>query len=372
MRFLDRRLLAAARRRSRGFWLTVALGAGAGVATIVQAAFLARVVSSVFVDGADPGPDGEWDTWDDIINIEGGLYTIRFRNRSYLDDGGVFTNVSACGQPFKRGGDDDYTFEGSITDDFNEFINASGYITLLAFNEEWGDGARQINTDAISCDYVEIAFDYKNGNISTYNFSGVTRGTGPHYSWTGKQDSGTPGVTSYALGYFANNIPGRLYSTARSEMTDSDYEYIAQWQGKRHHVAHAGGGENACTWHQFQIDMQDYTETLAGNVSSMDLRWYGYQHKAAESADNDPMWFMIWNDQRSFYHILDGREQHAGYSWVKVYQGASKDYLFTSTATDADDNPVVTITCYLRQTPGPSAWWEEQTMDMLSWNVIWH
>lgn len=57
------------------------------------------------------------------------------------------------------------------------------------------------------------------------------------------------------------------------------------------------------------------------------------------------------------------------YTWVLIGRGydgqliAYQDYIITSTAGDT------AITAYVRQTPGPSGWWLEQTVEILSWQV---
>ena len=83
-------------------------------------------------------------------------------------------------------------------------------------------------------------------------------------------------------------------------------------------------------------------------------------------------------------HYLDHREQGGGFIWVKLYQGAYRDYLIQSVGyqdkpggTDGQfdlglGEEMVTVRVYLRQSPGPSVWWEEQTMEIMSWSIQYH
>ena len=63
------------------------------------------------------------------------------------------------------------------------------------------------------------------------------------------------------------------------------------------------------------------------------------------------------------------------YTWVLVgteYDGqilTYQDYIVTCVAKDTNGKTLATITTYLRQTPGPSVWWEEQTVQILSWVI---
>jgi hypothetical protein len=134
-----------------------------------------------------------------------------------------------------------------------------------------------------------------------------------------------------------------------------------------------------------------------GEVARIDVTWEGYQHKRAETsddafnwqADDDQLFLYILNRDplgpipgTPVLHYLDHREQGGGFVWVKLYQGAYRDYLIKSIAYEdrngdgarASDGgeDMVTVTAYLRQSPGPSVWWEEQAMEIMSWSIQYH
>ena len=52
----------------------------------------------------------------------------------------------------------------------------------------------------------------------------------------------------------------------------------------------------------------------------------------------------------------------SGYTWLELTRGY-QEYIITSNAGD------ITITCYVRQTPGSSGWWKKQAVEMLSWQI---
>jgi hypothetical protein len=173
-----------------------------------------------------------------------------------------------------------------------------------------------------------------------------------------------------------------------SELTNLQYERINASDSDRTLAGDPRlvSEKNACLWHMFEI-AEDPDE-----VTRIDVHWEGYQTKvaptftwtflwweAAEIRDDDELYLLMWNYEEDpdgdglngKYHILERKEQDAGYTWVKIFQGGYADYLITSTASkDGEDE--VTITCLARQVPGPSVWWEDQLIDILSWNVYLH
>lgn len=297
--------------------------------------------------------------------IEGGTYRIKFTNHSYSGDNPNSNFVDSYAVCFKQKGDEDHTFTGSITLNPSHFISPGGEMTILAFNED--------NDDSIFSDYVEVKITTATPE-NTYTFANVTAPSGSHNTSTGEIDVDVPSdpPPTYTDGTYADTITERrelLLGYKASELDNSEdngYPAIEAFDGVRHTVADPGDGDNACLWHEFYI-----TETPA-DVTRIDVRWEGYQAKHRPPKDDGKLWLLIWNYYYSKYHVLEAREQDAGYTWVKVYRGACKDYIITSTAIDKEGNDIVTITCYARQIPGPSAWWEEQAMEILSWNIEWH
>jgi hypothetical protein len=134
-------------------------------------------------------------------------------------------------------------------------------------------------------------------------------------------------------------------------------------------------------WHVFNIQ-EGKSDASLSQITRIDVHWEGYQTKAAtrttwwgseDNRDNDELYLLLWNygNTTQCYHILDCKEVDGGYTWVKIEHGSFTDYLITSNSS-RDGEDAVTITAYVRQTPGPSIWWEEQSLDILSWNVhIW-
>lgn len=304
---------------------------------------------------------------------EGGTYRIKFSNHSYLGDDPTTNFVDSYAVCFKYGGDEDHTFTGSITSNPDHFItdaSNNNEMTILAFNQNEGHTGSDVNTNTFSCDYVEVKITTDTYE-KIYTFDNVTQGSGPHYSYTGEIDVSGPAdpPLSYPDGNYASTLDYKkdeLPGYSASELDQAGYDAIEAIDGDRHAVADPGDEDNACLWHEFHID------ELPTNVTRIDVRWEGYQAVGADKkkVDDDELWLLIWNYEYSKYHVLDHHQQDAGYTWVKVFRGACKDYIITSTAIE-EENEIVTITCYARQTPGPSAWWEEQTIEILSWNISW-
>jgi hypothetical protein len=291
---------------------------------------------------------------------EAGTYSIKFKNYSYLNDPG--NPVPVYAKCFASQGDDDHTFTGSITSNPSNFMAYNSTvgkyeITILAFNEAGSDTGNPINTNTIFGDYVEVTITTADGNASTYNFA-----SGSHKTWTGEIDVANP-----------LNINDRMGGTGYSASPLTNTSAIEAFDGVRHMVVDPGDDDNACLWHEFYIDEDP------NDVTRIDVRWEGYQARTVEGkADDDELYLLLWSYVESGgdnkYHILDNRQQDAGYTWVKVYQGAAVDYIIISTAYDEDapDTPIVTITAYVRQLPGPTAWWEEQRLEILTWKIDWH
>ena len=116
---------------------------------------------------------------------EQGYYNITYKNNSYRTISGNNTPAPIWAKCFSGDGDDDHTFNGSITENASNFIGAAGNITILAFNEDEGDGPKDINTNPIFCDYVEVKIT-TNTSENTYTFENITIDSGPHYSYDGK------------------------------------------------------------------------------------------------------------------------------------------------------------------------------------------
>jgi hypothetical protein len=373
------------------------------------------VVNTLYVQGAYPGPDGERGTPDDLVTVEGGPYILRFDNWAYR--GAPDTGVSVCCPPFK-GGDEDYVFSGSINCselDCADFIDDTGArsglarsVMLVLFNEDYGDDLAkgEINTDTFSCDYVQLNITKWDGNVSTYTFNNSDPVWGPHFAWyaagttdPGGANEGDNGNQSYASGYYDDLVTQMIVGGGftRTPLGPQDYRAISHREGQRFDVPSpaAGGDLNALLQHMFQIN-----ET-SGEVAWINVSWEGYQHKRAETADEDYNW-QADDDELFLYMVnwypgagvpvihvldhrqqgggfLDHRQQGGGFVWLKLYQGAYRDYLIKSIAyADENDNndfdpledrKLAMVTAYLRQSPGPSVWWEEQSMEILSWNI---
>lgn len=365
------------------------------------------VVNTLFVQGAYPGPDGERGTADDDIIIEGGPYILRFENKATSGAGAV----RVCCPPFK-GGDYDYIFSGSINcsaltgGDCGDFIFSNAgenMVGLALFNEDFGDATGtkpETNTDTFSCDYVELNITRTDGNFSTYTFNNTDPALGPHLSWyteittdPGGAQEGSHGNQSYADGYYDDLVTTASLAWSATPLGGLGYDAISHREGNRYNVPRPAALKNAVLLHQFSIN-----ETAA-EVARIDVRWEGYQHKRAETADiafnyqadDDELFLYImnWTPEGDpmgagtpVMHILDHREQGGGFIWLKLYQGAFRDYLVRSTAfrdeaggTDGQldaGEELATVTVYLRQSPGPSVWWEEQAMEIMSWSIEYY
>lgn len=324
------------------------------------------ITSSLYSGDQEDGDEGRavaitWDIPGWFITTAG-VYKIIFKNNSSVTNIGD-TSADVYAKCFAGQGDDDHTFTASIIGAANcsKFIDAgnNNEITILAFNEDGNYGGKVVNANTIFSDYVEVKIT-TNTSENTYTFADITEGSGPHYSYDGK-------LTKGAYGLITEMWP----AGGVTELDDAGYDAIEAFEGVRHMVPPAPLTENTCLWHEFHIN-----ETPA-EVTRIDVRWEGYQARAAEyrkqDLDTDELYLLAWNYTGNKYDILDNRMQDAGYTWVKVYQGACKDYIITSTAYAEDDtlltNPIVTIKAYVRQVPGPSLWWEEQRIEILSWNI---
>jgi len=349
--------------------------------------------------------------------IEGGVYFAKFINDATRDA----SSALACSQHFSRAGDQLYIFNGSITQNCDHFINDGGEITLMVINEDNGDASGEVNTFSFFCDYVELTITAQDseGNISvnTYTYEDVEESDSGNNSYIGcitttpgTADEGKPGSSVYHspsiyggdfygdgsdlyAPYLKDLGPPQLASqvTNFSELTDERYMLINSSDGNRILAGDPvlDGERNACLWHIFTID-EDPDEVI-----QIDIHWEGYQAKASptfswsflwwsssEIRDDDELYLLMWNYEEDGgadpndgldgkYHMLERKEQDAGYTWVKILQGGYADYLVTSTSSrDGEDE--VTVTAYVRQVPGPSVWWEEQIVDILSWNVHIH
>ncbi len=371
-----------------------------------------EVVNTLFVQGAYPGPDGERGTADDLVTVEAGPYTLRFDNRGYENTPG--NNITyVCCPPFK-GGDDDYIFSGSINCselDCGHFIDDSGALSglgmsgavmLAVMNENYDDDGGEIDTETFSCDYVRLNITRWDGNVSTYTFNNSTPAGGPHYSFYGEMTTdqggaeGSAGNTSYAEGYYDELATREFNGGALGGALDlgaAGYDNISRREGRRFDVPVPSAEENAVLMHVFAINES------SADVKWINVSWEGYQHKRAETADNNYNW-QADDDQLYLYianwdpdgdpegagnpvmHILDHRAQGGGFVWVKLYQGAYRDYLVNSIAYEdendnndydpLEDRKLAMVTVYLRQSPGPSVWWEEQSMEILSWNIQYY
>lgn len=330
------------------------------------------VASSLYSGDQEDGDEGRavaitWDIPGWLIT-EAGTYTIKFKNNSYLNDPGNPVDVWA--KCFAGQGDDDHTFTGSITSDFSNFMTYNSTVgkyemTILAFNENAGDHSSSINNNPIFGDYVEVTITTAASEY-TYTFANVTSPSGSHKTWTGKLDENDPLNINQRMG-------GSGFYAVELDNNATGYPAIEAFDGVRHMVPIPGDDEDsACLWHEFYIP----AGVLAEGVTGIDVRWEGYQAIAPENPklDDDELYLLIWNYNENKYEILDNRMQDAGYTWVKVYQGAAVDYIIISTAYDEDapETKIVTITAYVRQIPGPTAWWEEQRLEILTWKIDWH
>ena len=367
------------------------------------------VVNTLFVQGAYPGLDGERGTADDDVVIQAGPYVLRFENKAYR--GAVGTNVRVCTPPFK-GGDYDHVFNGSINCsevDCGHFIDDGTYVglgavMLLVFNEDHGDVAGEINTDTFSCDYVQLNITTWDGNVSTYTFNNSDPMWGPHFSaydFT-VTDPGGPDVGGYREAAYDEGVYDELVTQefigggigGGIALGGLDVEAISHREGERFDMLSAVTPDiNAVLMHVFFINES------SADVARIDAVWEGYQHVRAETADasfNDQadddelaLFIANWDPAGDptgagmpVMHYLDRRQQGAGFVWVKLYQGAYRDYLVTSTAyrdkplgIDGQMDPgeeLAVVSVYLRQSPGPSVWWEKQSMEILSWNIDYY
>ena len=351
--------------------------------------------------------------------IEGGAYTVKFENDASRDG----SDTRACSHYFARDADQLWVFNGSITGDYcDDFISGNGTITLMVVNEDNNDGADERNTFSFFCDFVEVAITSVDGegneSVRTYNYSGVDRSDSKNNSYTGAittspgtADEGIPGSSVYNspplyggdyyqgdtadlhANYLEDLGPPQLASSVTncSELTDEQYEYINASDGNRLMVPNPvnSSDKNACLWHMLEIDEDP------ADVTKIAVHWEGYQTKAPpvlswgilwftnpQLADDDELYLLMWNYEEDGgasatdgidgkYHILERKQSDAGYTWVRISQGGYADYLITSTASK-DGEEEVRITCYVRQVPGPSIWWERQAIDILSWNVHLH
>jgi hypothetical protein len=178
-----------------------------------------------------------------------------------------------------------------------------------------------------------------------------------------------------------------------NELGAQGYAAIADREGIRFNVPPPAGVPNAMMLHVFNIN------EFAGDVAWIDVRWEGYQHKSAIGdegddllqADDDELFLYIVNWDpvgdpmgagNPVLHHLDHRQQGGGYVWVKLFQGAYRDYLIESIAfsdkpggiagkLDAGEE-MARVTVYLRQSPGPTVWWQEQSMEIMSWNIRYY
>jgi hypothetical protein len=373
------------------------------------------VVNTLYVQGAYPGPDGERGTADDDIIIEGGPYTLRFENKA--TSGG--SDVRVCCPPFK-GGDYDYVLSGSINCsemDCSHFIDDSGMVSgggigggavmLFVFNENFGDATgskAETNTDTFSCDYVELNITKWDGSVSTYTYNNTDPFSGPHFSRYNAittdpgGDDGSTSSQPYDEGYYDEFVTAAYAAMGPpgtgTALGGPDIEAISHREGQRFDVPSPVGGElNAVLMHIFS------GVNNSAEVARIDVRWEGYQHKRAETADaaynyqadDDELSLFIlnWDPDGDpagagtpVMHYLDHREQGGGFIWLKLYQGAYRDYLVRSIAfrdqpggidgqLDAGEEMAL-VTTYLRQSPGPSVWWEEQAMEIMSWHIEYY
>ncbi len=357
-------------------------------------------------------------------DIEGGTYTVRFTNEATRAGNPAYS----CSQHFSRDADELFVFNGTIKNTFtggawhncSDFFSAGGEVTLLAINEDQGDATGQVNTFSFFCDFVQLnvtSLVEGNTTVTTYNYSQAESGMGGNRSYTGAlnvSSGGTLGQPGNAIYHspswyggeyfgddedrYATNVKDRIPfvtgfthpSANFSEMTNDQYLNISAADGARVMATDPRpvNKKNACTWHVFTIDENP------SDVIQLDIHWEGYQTRAApaflwygtvEIQDDDDLYLLMWNyaeDANSDgldgkYHILDKKQANAGFTWIKIAQGGYADYLITSTSyKDENDNDaidegeeVVMVTCYLIQVPGPSIWWEEQYIDIVSWNV---
>jgi hypothetical protein len=187
--------------------------------------------------------------------------------------------------------------------------------------------------------------------------------------------------------YYANYVTQRINASA-IELDTGNYSRISAADGNRRLATYDPrlvGQNNSCMWHVFRIP-EGNSALNQSKISKIEVHWEGYQTKAAprqrwwsstdDNRDDDELYLLLWNYGTTAapvnkYHILARKQQDAGYTWVKIAQGGYADYLITSTSS-RDGEDAITITCYIRQTPGPSLWWEEQSLEILSWNVQIH
>jgi len=327
----------------------------------------------------------------------------------------VGTNVRVCTPPFK-GGDYDHVFNGSINCsevDCGHFIDDTGLVSglgmtgavmLLVFNEDSGDDGDEINTDTFSCDYVQLNITLWDGNVSTYTFNNTENSVGPHFSAYdfAVTDPGGPDQGGYREAAYDEGVYDELVTQefnggsigGGTELGNLEYDAISHREGQRFDMQSAVIPDiNAVLMHVFFINES------SADVARIDAVWEGYQHVRAETADpsfnsqadDDELALFIVNWDPAgdpmgagvpVMHYLDKRQQGAGFVWVKLYQGAYRDYLITSTAyrdkplgIDGRMDPgeeLAVVSVYLRQSPGPSVWWEKQSMEILSWNIDYY
>ena len=83
------------------------------------------------------------------------------------------------------------------------------------------------------------------------------------------------------------------------------------------------------------------------------------------------------NESRPVTSELFSGANQSNYTWVKIgKEVAGKVYLFQDykiTATARENNQkIVSITAYVRHSPGPLAWWKPQTVEIPSWQVQYY
>lgn len=380
----------------------------------------ARIVANTLVV---PGSD-----------ISGGKYIVRFKNLATRGASPPYADSYATSQFFMTDADAEwYTFNGSITGpNCSHFFDTAaggggwpaGNVTIMAINEDNGDRPRggagwgsdpDVNTFSFFCDYVSLSVTSNvSGNITTntYTYTNVTpAGTGYNRSYRGITtvgsggDLGRPSFNTapmyhspaiYGGDYYpwtnndtyANYVTQRMFASGGiTELDDGNYSKISAPDGNRMLATYNPRPyNNSCMWYVFNVP-EGRSGPSRNQVTRIDVHWEGYQTKAPAShtwwegnednRDNDALYLLLWNYQNTAntsddrYHILSRKQVDAGNTWVKIEQGGYADYLITSTSS-RDGKNAVTINCYIRQTPGPSAWWEEQSLEILSWNVhIW-
>ena len=353
--------------------------------------------------------------------ISGGTYHLQFKNLAKRGASAPYANSYASSQRFMSDSDEDWcTFNGSITRNCSDFVADNGNVTVMVINEDNGDRTRglnnnpDVNTFSFFCDYVSLSVTSNvSGNITTntytYNTSNASEGAGVYNKsyWgittygTSQDTRGMPGCASYHTpatyggNYYphndndtwATNISSIWPSTNLliGPLNESQYSKIAAPDGNRMlgYPATPPTYKNSCLWHVFNIP-EGRDATSRSKITSIDVHWEGYQTKAPDmytfvgdddNRDDDELYLLLWNYRDTYsstprprYHILAKKQVDAGRTWVKIEQGGYEDYIITSTSS-RDGEDAVTITCYVRLTPGTSKWWEEQGLDVLSWNV---